>query len=271
MSCSIRISVIAAVEREQQLGQALALAAREPGGRLVEHHQLRIGGARHADLELALLAVGERADQRRRASRSRPTARGQLAGALAQLARRAPRRRRRRWPVALPSDREVEVVLDRQAGERAATSGTCAPMPSWARTRGGQARSTSWPINSIVPLVGGKSPAMTLNSVVLPAPFGPRMARRSPCATSRSTSRTACTPPKRRPTPRRRRIGSACLGAALPPSARLAGDQFGLTRLAYPGHVPLDARRVRPPGGGVESAERRRRTSGRRPGRRRPS
>ena len=29
---------------------------------------------------------------------------------------------------------------------------------------------------------------MTLNSVVFPAPFGPRMARRSPCTTSRSTS-----------------------------------------------------------------------------------
>ena len=29
---------------------------------------------------------------------------------------------------------------------------------------------------------------MTLKSVVLPAPFGPRIARRSPCATSRSTS-----------------------------------------------------------------------------------
>ena len=29
---------------------------------------------------------------------------------------------------------------------------------------------------------------MTLKSVVFPAPFGPRMARRSPCSTSRSTS-----------------------------------------------------------------------------------
>src|SRR5262245_13063253 len=50
---------------------------------------------------------------------------------------------------------------------------------------------------------------MTLKSVVLPAPFGPRMARRSPGATSRLTSRTACRPPKRRPTPSRRRIGAA--------------------------------------------------------------
>ena len=35
-----------------------------------------------------------------------------------------------------------------------------------------------------------------LNSVVLPAPLGPRTARRSPCATSRSTSRTACETPE---------------------------------------------------------------------------
>ena len=56
---------------------------------------------------------------------------------------------------------------------------------------------------------------MTLKSVVFPAPFGPRIARRSPGATSRSTSRTACRPPKRRPTPRKRRVGSACSTAVL--------------------------------------------------------
>ena len=44
---------------EQQLRQPLALALREPGRGLVEQHQLRLDGARHADLELALLAVGE--------------------------------------------------------------------------------------------------------------------------------------------------------------------------------------------------------------------
>src|SRR5580765_1880056 len=51
---------------------------------------------------------------------------------------------------------------------------------------------------------------MTLKRVVLPAPFGPRIARRSPAGTSTSTSETACRPPKRRPTPRKRRAGSAC-------------------------------------------------------------
>src|SRR3989442_3515642 len=71
----------------------------------------------------------------------------------------------------------------------------------------------SAPRNSIVPEVGGKSPEMTLKSVVFPAPFGPRIARRSPGATSRSTSRTAWRPPKRRPTPRKRRVGSTCSAA----------------------------------------------------------
>src|SRR3954463_5346504 len=58
------------------------------------------------------------------------------------------------------------------------------------------------------------SPAITLKSVVLPAPFGPRMPRRSPGVTSRSTSLTARRPPKRRPTPRKRRVGSTCSARA---------------------------------------------------------
>src|SRR6187200_585563 len=65
----------------------------------------------------------------------------------------------------------------------------------------------SWPRNSISPDVCRRSPEITLNRVVFPAPFGPRIARRSPGATSRSTSRTASSPPNRRPTPRRERIG----------------------------------------------------------------
>src|SRR5829696_6907561 len=80
-----------------------------------------------------------------------------------------------------------------------------------ARLRAGDAV-TSRPNSSTEPAVGGNSPEIRLNSVVLPAPFGPRMARRSPGLTSRSTSLTAWTPPKRRPTPRKRRIGSAASG-----------------------------------------------------------
>src|ERR671911_2502740 len=69
---------------------------------------------------------------------------------------------------------------------------------------------TSSPKSSTLPDDAARSPEITLKRVVLPAPFGPRMARRSPWATARSTSPTASRPPKRRPTPRRRRVGAAC-------------------------------------------------------------
>src|SRR6478672_9441510 len=85
-------------------------------------------------------------------------------------------------------------------------------MPSRVRP-GAETSPMSSPRNSIVPEVAGMSPAMTLKRVVFPAPLGPRMARRSPGATSRSTSRTAWRPPNRRPTPRKRRVGSACSAA----------------------------------------------------------
>src|SRR5262245_2875438 len=85
-------------------------------------------------------------------------------------------------------------------------------MPSFVRLLEGSVV-TSRPRSSIRPDVAGKSPQITLNRVVLPAPFGPRIARRSPSATSRSTSRTAWRPPNRRPTPRKRRAGSACSAA----------------------------------------------------------
>ena len=73
MSCSIRISVIARIEREQQLGERDALAARESGRRLVEHHQRGFAARAIADLELALLAVREGADERRARGRPSPT------------------------------------------------------------------------------------------------------------------------------------------------------------------------------------------------------
>src|SRR5947199_8814462 len=104
------------------------------------------------------------------------------------------------------------------------------------------------------PAVGYRSPATRLKSVVLPAPFGPRIPRRSPGRTSRSTARTACRPPKRRPTPRRRRVGSA-LRAGDASANRLLLDD--LVRdlsvlhdldLALPGRLDLLAGRLRAAG-----------------------
>src|SRR6266540_7281073 len=118
-----------------------------------------------------------------------------------------------------------------------------------ARVRAGRAV-TSRPKSSTVPDVAGKSPAITLKSVVFPAPFGPRIARRSPGTTSRSTSRTACKPPKRRPTPRKRRVGSACSAGAAsvkPLLDDLLRDHAVLhdADLALPGQLRLLARRLR--------------------------
>src|SRR5688572_33309008 len=55
-------------------------------------------------------------------------------------------------------------------------------------------RSTSYPNTLTDPAVLLTSEVTTPISVVLPAPLGPRRAKKSPCSTSRSTPRRACTP-----------------------------------------------------------------------------
>src|SRR5450759_932619 len=51
-------------------------------------------------------------------------------------------------------------------------------------------------------------PVITLNSVVLPAPFGPMIALRSPAMIWRVTSRTACKPSNLLPRPFNSRTGT---------------------------------------------------------------
>src|SRR5688572_2497015 len=60
----------------------------------------------------------------------------------------------------------------------------------------------SRPEKKIRPPWTGMRPARRLKSVVLPAPFGPMMARNSPAATARDTLSTAAIPPKLRRNPR---------------------------------------------------------------------
>src|SRR6516165_3854320 len=57
------------------------------------------------------------------------------------------------------------------------------------------------PSKPIVPASGGKTPAIRLNRVVLPAPFGPMTANIDPCATLKVTLSTASKPRKRLLTP----------------------------------------------------------------------
>src|SRR5262249_5660834 len=67
----------------------------------------------------------------------------------------------------------------------------------------------SSPKNRIVPDDGGKSPVMQLNSVVLPAPFEPSTARRSPGRMVIVTSVRAASAPNKRVTPRSSRAAPA--------------------------------------------------------------
>ena len=68
------------------------------------------------------------------------------------------------------------------------------PMPSAVRRFSARVE-MSRPNSSTRPDVACIVPAMQLNSVVLPAPFGPISARRSPLATASEASSTARRPP----------------------------------------------------------------------------
>ena len=68
--------------------------------------------------------------------------------------------------------------------------------------------------NSTRPESGGKSPVIALKSVVLPAPFAPMTARRSPAATDNDTSSIAVSAPNRRVTPSRTRASPEASGTA---------------------------------------------------------
>ena len=62
-SCSISTKPMCAATREQR-DEFATLGRRQAGGRLVEQDQARRTGERHADLELALLAVRQGSDRR---------------------------------------------------------------------------------------------------------------------------------------------------------------------------------------------------------------
>src|SRR5262249_42093768 len=67
-------------------------------------------------------------------------------------------------------------------------------MPIRARSYMGR-RLISAPQNTTRPAVGRTEPAMMLNNVDLPAPFGPMMPHTSPRWMTSETSRSAVTPP----------------------------------------------------------------------------
>ena len=62
------------------------------------------------------------------------------------------------------------------------------------------------PLRMMRPAVGRMTPVRQLKNVLLPAPFGPMIARISPRATSKSTPLSAARPPKRTVRPSVRRV-----------------------------------------------------------------
>src|SRR5712691_4400821 len=81
-------------------------------------------------------------------------------------------------------------------------------MPFWEiRLEGSPAMFS--PLNRIRPPVGRRTPVRQLKKVLLPAPFGPMMARISPRRISKSTLSSAVRPPKRTVSPSVRKMASA--------------------------------------------------------------
>ena len=178
MSCSTVSSVLPTVTSLDQLDEARGLALAHAGGRLVEQDHVGAAGDGDADLQRALLGIGEVHRQH-----------------VALLARAdhvaaAPRRARWRRPGRPGTSRTRSgspgSTARRSAGSRTPTA--CGKMLVIWKLRDRPRRlisngfmpSMRWPLSRISPLVGAKRPLMRLNSVDLPAPFGPMMAMRSP-------------------------------------------------------------------------------------------
>src|SRR5689334_3284741 len=84
------------------------------------------------------------------------------------------------------------------------------PMPR-RQTSSGLSPSIRSPWNAMVPLFGANIPAIRLNSVVLPAPFGPITAKIAPSGTEKLTSATALSPLKFFEMPATSSIGTSLL------------------------------------------------------------
>src|SRR5205085_12317760 len=106
------------------------------------------------------------------------------------------------------------------------------PSPRRAR-RVGDRRVTSLPPRRIRPWFGGSRPVITLNNVVLPAPFGPMSPVTTPGSAARLTASSATLPPNRTVAP-----STSSSGTGLP---------FALARPEVPvecGHVVVGPRAV---------------------------
>ena len=163
--------------RRIRLATSIGLVLAHAGGRFIQQQQARPQRQRHGDLRGALVAVGEFAHQPVRLCRSgRPvpalhrclalTVRSCGAADPQTQAKAIGRFRRRCGCFRAPTvPGKISVIWKVRA------------MPMATRSVTGSLVTIS-PSKTISPLVGGKKPEIMLKNVVLPAPFGPMMARK---------------------------------------------------------------------------------------------
>ena len=169
---------VSAMSREQ-LGGLGRLGVGHAGDRLVDQQQLRVLRQQHADLEPLLLAVRQVGGERLRAVREPDRCRGSRRCA-SRLGAGVPRRTACRRRRAVAVEREQQVVRDGVALEHGRLLELAADAEVGDRRlveRGEVVRAAA---NSTSPSSGRVLPVMTSIMVVLPAPFGPMMARISP-------------------------------------------------------------------------------------------
>ena len=112
-----------------------------------------------------------------------------------RAARRAPSQGRR--PIAgRDLDRDAKIVGDAELGKDLGDLECARHAPPRRALRATSARCPSSP-SWIAPEVGAKKPLIRLKNVVLPAPFGPMIARNSPGSIASETPSTAIRLPKR--------------------------------------------------------------------------
>ena len=222
--------------------QVLPLGRVHAGGRLVEQQQSRLGGQGAGDLHQPLLPVGQaggrrvrravQADEPQRVHGAQPG--GLLLAALPGQAEAAGDEPGLLVPVAADEDvlEHVHVLEDAQvlegAGHAQAGAGRRRLVRDVLAGRGTRG-----------PRTARCSRLMTLNSVVLPAPFGPMRATICPVRTVMVTSLTARSPPKSTETPSTLSSSSPFV-AGVAPSSAMSVPESGLGRGRVPavlGHV----------------------------------
>ena len=169
----------------------------------------------HERLRAASPALWASPTKSRMAGRARRAAARPPRDALA-CAARAPARpvRARRWHA-------VSALSKADASGKTLVRWNIRTSPSSA-IRCGASPPMSRPAKVTRPVSAGWNPVITLNAVDLPAPFGPMRARISPGPSSRLTSCTAASPPKRTVTSRTASAGPPDAGEAFGPLARAA-------------------------------------------------